>query len=184
MMAVSGIGIAYGLAGTILLWSGVKNASIQDTVTSFLKGQVPAANPTGAPTIGLDNNSGSGPGSSSGSSSVATTGATGKNASQNQAIAKMLAASYGWSTGQEWNDLVSLWDRESGWSNTADNPSSGAYGIAQALPASKYPKAGQPPSMGGSSNSTAQISWGLSYIKGRYGSPSAAWAHEQSAGWY
>jgi hypothetical protein len=79
---------------------------------------------------------------------------------------------------------VSLWNRESGWSNTAENPSSGAYGIAQALghgPTNQYPAGPANPPV---SSASAQIAWGLSYIKQTYGSPSAAWAHEESEGWY
>lgn len=52
-MAISGLGVAYATGGFVLLWSGVQNATIKDTLTSFLKGQVPAAHPTGAPTIGV-----------------------------------------------------------------------------------------------------------------------------------
>jgi hypothetical protein len=64
------------------------------------------------------------------------------------------------------------------------NPSSGAYGIAQALPATKYPLAGRPPSMGGSSYAPTQIVWGLQYIKQRYGDPIQAWNHELQFNWY
>ena len=55
--------------------------------------------------------------------------------------------------------------------------------MAQALPASKYPFAGQ--ALGGS-NARAQINWGLNYIKTRptYGDPLAAWAHEEAFNWY
>lgn len=181
-MPVSGLGVAYSLGGFVLLWSGVKNATIKDTLTAFLKGQAPTANPTGLITVGLDGTSSGG--SPSSSSSVLSGGASGGTVAANQAIARALAATYGWSTGNEWASLVKLWDRESEWNNKADNPSSHAYGIPQALPATKMPKSAQPASDGGSSNATAQISWGLSYIKDTYGSPSAAWAHEQSAGWY
>jgi SLT domain-containing protein len=94
--------------------------------------------------------------------------------------ARSALTAHGLSPGQ-WGDLVKLWTRESDWNNLATNPSSGAYGIAQALPASKYPKAGQE---AGGSNPYDQIDWGLSYIKQRYGSIAAAWAHEQHNGWY
>lgn len=120
--------------------------------------------------------------------------AVASGAAPNQQIGKMLAASYGWSIGAEWDALVQLWDRESGWDNTVWNGgshaatqpagSSGAYGIAQSLPYSKYPKAGWPPGYGGTADPTSQISWGLAYIKSTYGSPTAALAHENSAGWY
>ena len=34
------------------------------------------------------------------------------------------------------------------------------------------------------SNYQTQIDWGLGYISGRYGSPSNAWEHSESTGWY
>ncbi len=100
--------------------------------------------------------------------------------SGNMALGQAMAAARGW-TGQEWTALQQLWTKESGWSNTAANPSSGAYGIAQALPASKYPYAGQ---AAGGSQPRSQIGWGLNYIGGRYGDPLGAMAHEQSFNWY
>lgn len=110
--------------------------------------------------------------------------AVASGAAPNQNIGKLLAASYGWSTGQQWDDLVKLWDQESGWNNEAENPSSHAYGIPQALPWTKMPQPAWPPRAGGKADPHAQIAWGLAYIKGRYGSPSAAWAHEQANNWY
>ncbi|MDR7280787.1 lytic transglycosylase domain-containing protein [Catenuloplanes atrovinosus] len=76
--------------------------------------------------------------------------------------------------------LDKLWTRESGWNHTATNPSSGAYGIPQALPGPKMASAGGD----WESNPATQISWGLGYIKGRYGTPCEAWAHSESVGWY
>lgn len=52
-MAVSGAGVAYAAAGFTLLWSGVRNATLKDTLTAFLRGQSPAPHPTGPVTIGL-----------------------------------------------------------------------------------------------------------------------------------
>ncbi len=63
-------------------------------------------------------------------------------ASGNAALGQHLAAAYGWGNGAPWRCLDTLWTRESGWSATAENPRSGAYGIAQALghgPTSQYP---------------------------------------------
>ena len=76
--------------------------------------------------------------------------------------------------------LDALWERESGWNVYAENPSSGAYGIPQALYASEMSSAGPD----WRSNAETQIKWGLSYIATRYGSPCAAWDHEVAAGWY
>ena len=95
-----------------------------------------------------------------------------------QQIAEVMLGSFGWSSGQ-FACLDPLWARESGWSVTAENPS-GAYGIPQALPAAKMASAGPD----WQTSAATQIKWGLGYIKGTYGSPCAAWAHEQATGWY
>jgi len=93
-----------------------------------------------------------------------------------------MAARYGCGRGTEWASLDALWQKESGWSNTAENPSSGAYGIPQALPPTKMPFAAQ---KAGGSQPRAQIAWGLSYIKGRYGDPLTAWSgYYDRGGWY
>ncbi|WP_237719678.1 transglycosylase SLT domain-containing protein [Salinibacterium sp. PAMC 21357] len=96
-----------------------------------------------------------------------------------QAIAQSILASQGMGAA-EYNCLVSLWNRESGWNVYAMNSSSGAYGIPQALPGSKMASAGAD----WATNPATQISWGLSYIAGRYGTPCGAWAYSESHGWY
>ena len=96
-----------------------------------------------------------------------------------QQIAAAMLGSFGWSSG-EFGCLQSLWNAESGWNPSASNPISGAYGIPQALPGSKMASAGAD----WQTNPATQIKWGLGYIKQVYGSPCAAWSHEQSTGWY
>jgi len=95
-----------------------------------------------------------------------------------QAIAAELVAARGWSS-DDFNCLVALWSRESGWRINAHNPS-GAYGIPQALPGSKMASAGAD----WATNPETQIRWGLGYIAGRYGTPCGAWSYSQSSGWY
>ncbi|NEA22588.1 NlpC/P60 family protein [Actinomadura bangladeshensis] len=85
----------------------------------------------------------------------------------------------GWSSAQ-FAPLNRLWQRESGWRWNARNPSSGAYGIPQALPPGKMASFGSD----WRTNWATQINWGLDYIKHRYGSPARAWAHSQRTGWY
>lgn len=85
----------------------------------------------------------------------------------------------GW-TEQDFQNLVLLWNRESGWRWNADNPTSDAYGIPQALPGSKMASAGAD----WATNPKTQVDWGLQYIQQRYGSPTAAWSHSQATGWY
>ena len=93
------------------------------------------------------------------------------------ALGKMLARKwYGW-TGAQWGALYRLWSAESGWRVHANNPSSSAYGIPQALPGSKM-------GPGWMHSAFVQIRWGLRYIKGRYGSPAVAYSHLLSCNWY
>ncbi|MFF2495765.1 lytic transglycosylase domain-containing protein [Agromyces sp. NPDC058064] len=101
------------------------------------------------------------------------------NPSGAQAIARDMLAARGWGDDQ-FGCLVALWDRESGWNVYAENPSSGAYGIPQALPGSKMGSAGSD----WATNPATQIAWGLGYIADRYGSPCGAWDHSESNGWY
>jgi len=80
----------------------------------------------------------------------------------------------------EFTCLVDLWNRESNWNYRAENPSSGAYGIPQALPGNKMGAAGKD----WRTNAETQILWGLSYIADRYKTPCRAWAHSEDVGWY
>jgi len=74
----------------------------------------------------------------------------------------------------EWPCLRELWKRESGWSPTADNPTSSAYGIPQIL--GLEARTGD--------DYRAQVDAGLAYIKHRYGTACAALAHHDRKGWY
>jgi hypothetical protein len=111
------------------------------------------------------------------SNSLAATAATPDPGSA-QAIAQQLVTARGWGADQ-YNCLVSLWNKESGWRVNAYNPS-GAYGIPQALPGSKMASAGAD----WQTNPATQITWGLNYISGVYGTPCGAWGHSQSFNWY
>ncbi|NEB07689.1 transglycosylase SLT domain-containing protein [Streptomyces coelicoflavus] len=71
-------------------------------------------------------------------------------------------------------------NHESSWNYQAVNPSSGAYGLFQALPAGKYASAGAD----WRTNPATQIKWGLSYMDNRYGSPCEAWTFWQANHWY
>ena len=96
-------------------------------------------------------------------------------------VAQQLMPSYDFGADQ-WSCLDQLWQKESNWRWWADNPYSHAYGIPQSLPGSKMATAGADWLV----NPATQIRWGLGYIKGRYGSPCAAWSAWQgrSPHWY
>jgi hypothetical protein len=172
---VNGIALGTIAVGGIFAYSGLFNKKITSTIQKLIQGKNPStavtdtANKVGGGTVSTGAVAGGAP------ASPATLNA-------NEKLAQSMAAALGW-TGSQWNCLYSLWTKESGFSNTAEN-ASGAYGIAQALPNTKYPLAGRPPSEGGSAVASVQIAWGLAYIKARYGNPCGAWAHETADDWY
>jgi hypothetical protein len=94
-------------------------------------------------------------------------------------LARAMLGSFGWSSSQ-FSCLDPLWEHESRWNVTAANPGSGAFGIAQALPGSRMASAGPD----WQTSAATQITWGLRYVRDTYGSPCAAWSHEQATGWY
>ncbi|CAM5517768.1 MULTISPECIES: transglycosylase SLT domain-containing protein [Streptomyces] len=71
-------------------------------------------------------------------------------------------------------------DHESSWNYQAVNPSSGAYGLFQALPGSKMSSVGAD----WQTNPATQITWGLNYMNSRYDSPCGAWSFWQANHWY
>jgi hypothetical protein len=94
-------------------------------------------------------------------------------------IGRIMAAERGW-TGEQWTCLDLLWTKESNWKWYADNPSSSAYGIPQALPGRRMASEGSD----WATNPVTQIKWGLNYIDGRYGTPCSAWSHSKATNWY
>ena len=96
-----------------------------------------------------------------------------------QAYAAGQLANYGWAPDQM-QCLQTLWTKESDWTTTATNPSSGAYGIVQSLPAEKMASAGADYL----TNYRTQINWGLNYIQERYQSPCGALNFHLSNNWY
>ncbi len=98
---------------------------------------------------------------------------------RNKSLAFRLVSKRSWSP-RQFRCLDRLWTKESNWNHRAVNRSSGAYGIPQALPASKMRRAGRDWRV----NPETQIKWGLTYIRSRYGTPCAAWAHSKRHGWY
>ncbi|MFI6035260.1 transglycosylase SLT domain-containing protein [Streptomyces sp. NPDC051315] len=80
----------------------------------------------------------------------------------------------------QWQCFSNIVDHESDWNYRAVNPSSGAYGLFQALPGSKMSSVGSD----WQTNPATQIKWGLNYMNDRYGSPCDAWSFWQANHWY
>jgi hypothetical protein len=91
-------------------------------------------------------------------------------------IAEALLPEYGWS--DQFDCLDSLYVSESNWRVDADNPTSSAYGIPQALTELHD----LPPDY--MTSAEVQIRWGLDYIEDSYGSPCSAWSFKQANNWY
>nr|WP_236539967.1 lytic transglycosylase domain-containing protein [Spiractinospora alimapuensis] len=126
---------------------------------------------------GSSSSSGGGESSSSGSSGGG--GGSSAPSGSPRDIARGMLGDYGWG-GDQFSCLDNLWEKESNWDPSAQNPSSGAYGIPQSLPGDKMASAGSD----WQTNPATQIEWGLGYIKDRYGSPCGAWSHSQANNWY
>jgi hypothetical protein len=142
----------------------------------------PAA--TQSPTTASDSSSATTPqATTTNSSAPVTETAVAPMAGTSPAAAQAFARSYlaGKGLGDaEFQCLVTLWNRESGWNFQATNSGSGAYGIPQSLPGSKMASAGAD----WQTNPQTQIIWGLGYIIGRYGTPCGAVAVWDTRGWY
>lgn len=169
---MDGIGLTSLSVGAILVYAGIKGHSLPDVIRNVITGKPITENVTHIE-IAQEYK----PYQADGSGTPATT-LTG-----NKALGQQLAATYGWGTGLEWQALEELWTKESSWNNKAINFTSGAYGIPQALPPTKMPTAAQAPPTG-TSDASAQITWGLSYIDSRYRSPIFALAHHKQNNWY
>ena len=104
----------------------------------------------------------------------------GGSRSANKELGRHLAATlYGW-TGEQFTCYDNIIMGESLWDQYADNPTSSAYGIPQALPGKRMASEGAD----WKTNPATQIKWGLKYVKERYGTPCKAWAFKRAKGWY
>lgn len=92
-------------------------------------------------------------------------------------IARALLGEYGFDASQ-FSCLDSLYVSESNWRVDADNPTSSAYGIPQALTSTHDLPADY------MTSAESQIRWGLDYIRSRYGTPCNAWSFKQGHNWY
>lgn len=191
---VSGLALAEIGAGLVLAWAGVENVPVSTVLRSVATGKLPPKGPSGQ----YATSPGTGGGGSgqdisaapltAGQQAQATRLAATGTDSANRALGRLLAATYGWGSGADWQALDYGWGTlESGWRNTVYSGGQVggsyqpgvAYGIPQALGhgpgGAPYPagNAGNPPGAGGSSSAVAQIRWGLAYIRSAYGHPAA-----------
>jgi hypothetical protein len=79
----------------------------------------------------------------------------------------------------EWEAFDSIINKESGWNNTAQNPTSTAFGYAQFLN-STWASVGCVKT----TNPNTQIDCAIKYIKQRYGTPTKALQFHKINNWY
>jgi hypothetical protein len=191
-MAAGGIdGVALGCVavGGLLVYAGVQRKSIPSLITGFIQGKSPSSAAALPPGPTAADNTSSGPG-------VITTGSVPSGSGQEALQAA--AAAHGWGSGAQWQALSNVEMAEAGFNPDATNPSSGAYGLAQALGhgngvatqgtvTNEYGGFGLTDAQAQAANSGdagAQAIWMCNYIAATYGTPEAAWAHEQANSWY
>jgi hypothetical protein len=188
---IDGIALGSIAAGGLLVYAGIKGKSVPSLLTGFIQGKPPgsatAANAITGPTAADNTASGAG---------VITTGSL--PSGSGQAALQAAAAAHGWGSGAQWQALSNVEMAEAGFNPQATNGSSGAYGLAQALGhgngaatqgtvTNEYGGFGLTDAQAQAANSGdagAQAVWMVNYIAATYGTPEAAWAHEQANHWY
>jgi hypothetical protein len=162
------LGLGFVLIGGFALFFTITGKDPIDALRASLSGmESPAPLPTsGSRTITDQPVHGGRPGQSP----EDVRGSTGGSPARNRALARALAAAQGW-TGAEWEALNRRWTMESGFDHHAVNPSSGACGIPQRLPAA-HPFRSEAERRSWMDSPAKQIAWGINYVKSRYGKPS------------
>jgi resuscitation-promoting factor RpfB len=117
---------------------------------------------------------------SSSSTSTTIVNAPPPNSGTAQSIGYKMLPQFGFNQTTQWTCLLDLWNRESNWLYDAENPSSGAYGIPQALPGDKMASV----AADWQTNPATQIKWGLGYITQVYGTPCNAYNFDVANGGY
>jgi len=99
-------------------------------------------------------------------------------------MAKAWLDKYGW--GGQFPSFNTLEMREAAWDIHATNSSSGAYGLAQALPPTKYGtlESGGPNPGDWRNDANVQLRWMMDYIKVRYRDPNGALAFHMANNYY
>jgi len=104
---------------------------------------------------------------------------TGLNPEQARKLAKSKLNDFGWATSKEWKCLNWMWGKESAWNYKSSSPTKD-HGIPQR----HMPKHSKAEIHAFQSDPVFQITWGLGYIKHRYGSPCEAKAFWEVNRWY
>lgn len=194
---IDGLALGTISAGALFAYAGVKGYSVPHALQALIRGQAPStggvANPITAPPA-----AGGVAGAAAATGALAGAGIVSGGSAQ--AILQKTAAQFGWGTGGQWQSLQALELAEGGFNTHATNPTSGAFGLAQALghggagtacPSSgenNYGGYGLSPAQAQAANcgdAGAQALWMCNYIRATYGDPNTAWGGYRARGsWY
>lgn len=176
-------GLAAVAVGSVFAYAGIKGFSVPQAIQYIVQGKSPATLPQ---TDDIATPSGSGGSGGSGGSPVANNGSA-------QSILQQTAAQFGWGSGAEWQALQNIEMKEAGFNPKATNPSSRAFGLAQALGhgnsntqgtlSNNYGGFGLTDAqakLANSGDAAMQALWMMNYIKSRYGDPVKAWSYWQA----
>lgn len=190
-MPVKGTYLGVAGVGAVLIWSGLKGKNWSDVVRQLIAGKPPKTATTALVISGTPVAPSGAAGEGSGGSLTGGTAIGAIEKGTYQAFAQTLLVKYGWAG--QMSSFNSIVMGESSWNPRATNPTSGAFGIAQALGHGTAATRGSITNMYGnygtsdatcraanSGNGYAQITWMMSYIREAYGSPNAAWAYHQA----
>ena len=197
MAGVNGLALSAVAAGSLFLYAAVKGKTVLGSVQALIKGRPPGSAPAAAPASLSGSYGSSASADSQATGGSAVTDHTVPGGSAQQAL-QSAAAAYGWGSGTQWQALQHVEMAEAGFNPNAVNAGSGAYGLAQALghgngaatqgtAANEYGGFGLTDAQAKAANSGdagAQALWMVNYIAATYGTPAAAWQHEQKHQWY
>lgn len=190
-MAVDAAGIGAVAFGAVFLYAGIRGISVPAALTSIVKGTSPASVPVTQQITGTS------PAAAAAESVAGTVPGT-VGSSSPQAALQNAAAAYGWGSGTQWAALQALEMSEASFNPLAKNPSSGAFGMAQALGHGAgaatagtvtnqyggYGVSAQVAQAANSGDAGAQSVWMMAYIAVVYGTPAAAWKFHQANNYY
>lgn len=176
-------------AGVLFVWAGWANKSVLETLKDLISGKPLTPGPSILPSGGNEI-----PGSGSPDPNIDSP--TDLPGIKGLAMAKVFAR---WNSQAEWQAFDALITGESNWSPTAKNPSSGAFGLGQALNhgtaetnglmSNAYGPQGISVIQARAANSGSagpQLDWTINYIAGKYGTPSRAYMlwRSRNPHWY
>lgn len=155
--------------------AAVAQAAAQQAASAAVANQQAHASDTASTSTSTDTAS-----VSDGQTSTQVTGETASQLGSSTSVADNIAYAKQMLSSTDFSCLNTIAMVESGWETTATNPSSGAYGVGQSLPAQKMSAAGAD----WQTNGKTQINWMITYADERYGSVCQAATARLKQGWY